>query len=163
MSEYRTETSLRLAIVAAARAWENTPFVWQQSVRGRGCDCKGLIAGVARDMGFAESESAEARAGDYDDVVDCRRLLGGMAKLFSPAEIAGPGDVLLLVTGGKPQHLALVTEAENGVPLRMIQAYQKGPARVLELPMTGMLRPSIHSIWCWRAVMDMALLEMDHG
>jgi cell wall-associated NlpC family hydrolase len=37
-------------VAAEALTWIGTPFVWGQSVKERGCDCKGLIAGVAREL-----------------------------------------------------------------------------------------------------------------
>jgi NlpC/P60 family putative phage cell wall peptidase len=38
----------RTAIVAAARAWLDTPYQHQASVLGAGCDCLGLVRGVWR-------------------------------------------------------------------------------------------------------------------
>ena len=36
------------AVVAEARRWIGTPSVDQQTVRGAGCDCLGLVRGVWR-------------------------------------------------------------------------------------------------------------------
>lgn len=140
------------AVVTATRTWIGTPFHWQQSVRGKGCDCKGLIAGVARDMGRAEGASRFAAMGDYrPGSVPLRTLADGLADLFDRVPSAIPGDILLLKVGNVPQHLAIVSEASGGVPLRMIHCYSKGPSRVIEVPMGHVWRDAIASIWRWRA------------
>ena len=36
-----------------ARRWLGTPFLEGASVRGTGCDCAGLIEGIARELGLA--------------------------------------------------------------------------------------------------------------
>lgn len=133
-------------IVAAARLWLGTPFHWGASVRGVGCDCKGLIAGVARDLGRAEAASVEALACDYGTGrFTPERLRAGLARLFDPADEPEPGDVLLLKVAGKAQHLAIY--AGNG---RMIHTYSKGPGCVIEVPMGATWRRALDSIWRWR-------------
>lgn len=140
-----------IAAVAAARFWIGTPFHWQQSVRGRGCDCKGLVAGVARDIGRAEGASSFARIADYrPGPVDLALLNRGLESLFDRVAAAIPGDILLLRVAGRPQHLAIVSEATDGRATRMIHCYAKGPARVIEVPTGHVWRDAIASIWRWR-------------
>lgn len=139
-------------VVETARTWIGTPFHWQQSVRGRGCDCKGLIAGVALDLGRAEAASRFAAMGDYPPgKVPLRTLADGLAALFDRVDAAIPGDILLLHVGGAAQHLAIVSEASDGIAHRMIHCYGKGPSRVIEVPMGHVWRAAIVSIWRWRA------------
>lgn len=141
------------AAVAAARAWIDTPFHWQQSVRGRGCDCKGLVAGVARDIGRAEGASIFARMADYrPGPVDLALLNRGLDALFDRVAAAVPGDILVLRVAGRAQHLAIVSEATDGRATRMIHCYAKGPARVIEVPTGHVWRDAIASIWRWRAI-----------
>ena len=40
-------------VVAEAREWVGTPAHWQASVKGVGCDCKGLIAGGMAELGLS--------------------------------------------------------------------------------------------------------------
>lgn len=135
----------RSAIVAEARSWIGTPFVWQQSTKGVGCDCKGLVAGVARELGRPEAASVYALLSNYH-AVDERLLRRGLAEVFDRAAEALPGDVLLLQVAGKAQHLAIVTELG-----RMVHTYGRGPVqRVIEVPI-GRSR-AIDSIWTWRGV-----------
>lgn len=133
----------RPEIAAAARGWIGTPFRWQGAARGVGCDCKGLVAGVARECGRPEADSVEALCGDYGAIVPTARLRVGLARLFDRAADIQAGDVLLLNMGGRAQHLAIA--AGGGA---MIHCYPHGPkARVLEaaLPMA-----KLDSVWRWR-------------
>jgi cell wall-associated NlpC family hydrolase len=86
--------------------------VWGQSVKQRGCDCKGLVAGVAREIGRPEAASVHALASDYRQV-DPRRLRAGMAEVFDRAGVIGAGDVLLLKVAGSAQHLAIVDRRDT--------------------------------------------------
>jgi hypothetical protein len=53
------------AIAAEALQWIGTPFVWDQSAKAHGCDCKGLIAGVLREIGRPEGISFYAAVRGY--------------------------------------------------------------------------------------------------
>lgn len=135
------------ALVAAARAWKTTPFVWGQSVKLRGCDCKGLVAGVAREVGRPEAASVHALAGDYRQV-DPRRLRAGLADLFDRASDIRAGDVLLLKVAGAAQHLAIATGEDS-----VVHCYAKGPRMVIEQAIDGVLGIwPLDSIWRWRSI-----------
>lgn len=134
-------------IAAEAEEWIDTPFRWQGAVKGKGCDCKGLIAGVARACGRAEADSVEALAGDYSTHVPVPRLKAGLARLFDRVDERQPGDVLLLRMGGAAQHLAIYAP-RDGLPDRIIEAMPTGPAKVRPGRATAI---RIDSIWRWRA------------
>lgn len=127
--------SLRRRIVAEARSWQGTPFLEQASVKGRGCDCKGLVVGVAREIGLAEAESLHARMCDYDlGRIDPALLKAGLAATLCPVAIdkAKAGDVLLCRVNGSPAHLAFLTEPPPvGPGLRA--ALDPSPRRSAEL------------------------------
>ena len=130
---------------AVAETWIDVPFAWQGRVRA-GCDCKGLVAGIAKEMGRPEADSLEALAGDYGGKVDPARLRAGLARLFDRVSDRQPGDVLLLRMGGAAQHLAIAAPLD-GKPDRIIEAMPTGPGKV---------RPGkasagrVDSIWRWR-------------
>lgn len=132
-------------IAAEAENWIGVPFKWQGRVKA-GCDCKGLIAGVAAACDRKEGESLQAMAGDYGHKVDTQRLLSGLKVLFDRATEIQPGDVLVLNVAGKPQHLAIAAPKE-GKPTRAIQALHTGPSKVV---VGRVPRAMIHSIWRWR-------------
>lgn len=134
-------------VAAKAEEWINVPFHWQGTVRA-GCDCKGLVAGVARELGRPEAASVEALAGDYAERVDVVRLRAGLSRLFDRVTERQPGDVLLLRMGGAPQHLAICAP-HPGVPDRIIEAMPSGPARVRPARASD---ARVDSIWRWRAL-----------
>ena len=143
--------ALRSAIVVEARSWIGTPFQWQASVKGAGCDCKGLIAGIARELRLPEADSLYARLANYrPGKVDTKLLKAGLAEMFDPATAPLPGDLLLLRVGGLPQHLAILSEGNPSDGGRMIHTYGKGPARVIEVPMGHAWRSALDSAWSWR-------------
>jgi cell wall-associated NlpC family hydrolase len=135
------------AVADKAEEWIGVPFRWQGRVRA-GCDCRGLIAGVAKELNRPEAGSLEALAGDYGVKVPVNRLRMGMERLFDrvPTETRQAGDVLLCRLGGAAQHLAIYAP-KPGKPDRAIEAMPKGPAKV---------RPAhwpahrIDSVWRWR-------------
>jgi hypothetical protein len=99
-------------VAAALPAWEKTPFHPQARVKGAGCDCKGLLWGVADELGFPEAQSEYAKAIDYSltkrDGVPSARLKEGFAALFDPVTDMQAGDILLLQVGrssGAHRHL----------------------------------------------------------
>ncbi len=136
-----------LAVAAQAEEWIDIPFRWQGAVRA-GCDCKGLVAGVARELNRPEADSVEALAGDYGGKVDARRLKAGLARLFVqvPKELRQPGDLLLCKYAGAAQHLAIFTPTDKR-PNRAIEAMPSGPGKVR--PADWSLH-RIDSVWRWR-------------
>lgn len=134
-------------IVAEARSWIGTPFLWQASVRGKGCDCKGLIAGIARHLGLPEAESIAAKIANYDRAFKPEQLIAGLEASMIRTHDPKPGDVVAIVIEPNrytlPRHLALLTSET-----RIVHCYGLGAIkRVIEVPL-GRSRP-IHSYWTW--------------
>jgi cell wall-associated NlpC family hydrolase len=99
-------------IVATARSWCGAPFQWGAAVRA-GCDCCGLILGVARELGLTTYKSPR-----YGRYFDTRDLLHGLSQVCRRTELfvqppdALPfwlkeGDVLLFTIKRRPQHPAI--------------------------------------------------------
>ena len=109
------------ALVAAARAYADTPF----KHRGRGhdgLDCAGLIICALRDLG-AEPQDLEAygRLPARDGLREAvQRNLGQPAGTGAAGVRAG--DVLLMRFSQEPHHVALATEHPLG-GLGMLHAY----------------------------------------
>lgn len=136
-------------IAEIALTWVGTPFRWQGRVKGVGCDCKGLIAGVAKEAGRPEADSIYALAGDYRRV-DEKRLMAGLESLFDRVTEVQADDILLIKVGGKAQHLAIVTKAENGRAKRMVHCYQTGPQKVIDVPVGTITQSLIAAAYRWR-------------
>ena len=132
-------------VIAEARSWIGTPWKHQGCVRGRACDCVGLIKGVARGLGLAgASVDTEAYRG-YARLPNPETMLKGLAEhmIPIPAEAAGPGDVVLFRLGGQPQHLAILSdegiihafaEARRVVEQRMPVAWRRQIVRAYSFP-----------------------------
>lgn len=129
-------------IVAEAWTWARTPFVWQASLKGVGADCKGLIVGVARELGRPEAASLHARMADYPLNVPEHELRAGLAANLERVTAPELGDVLLMKIAGKAQHLGFFCGAD------VIHTYGKGPKMVLPHPFDVVRRHfPLDSIW----------------
>lgn len=115
-------------IVCEARGWIGTPYRHGQSLRGAGCDCLGLIRGVARALGV----NAPARLPPYPPGWAFRGqgeiLAEGLAAHLVPLEAGrplAPGQVLLfrMRAGAPAGHLGILTRA--GTRPAMVHAYDR--------------------------------------
>lgn len=124
----------RAEVIAEARTWVGTRFHHQAAVKGVGCDCIGLIAGVAAAVGMLEAAAwlADARCRSYTREPAPQMLLGAATDylLEIPRWQLGPADIpLFRVRNGKyGQHFAILTADD---PPRMIHAHA-GFRRVVE-------------------------------
>lgn len=134
----------RAAFVAAARGWLGTPFHHQAAVRQVGCDCIGLLRGVAAELGLSQGTVGETRYQGYSRAPDPRLLLRGLGESLTRVEggLAGalPGDILLFRIDRDPQHLAIMTDAG------MIHAYARR-LRVVEHGIDDTWRARFVSAW----------------
>lgn len=147
-------------VLEAARGWIGTPVKWEQSLKRVGCDCRGLVAGAARDVGLPVAREIEARIGGYAGRIREDELLAGLARLFDPVELTArrTGDVLAFRYPARHgrremtvQHLAICAGAiAAGTNGRMVHAYMGEPALVLEVPIDRFWTRRLHSAWRWR-------------
>jgi NlpC/P60 family putative phage cell wall peptidase len=111
-------------VIAEARRWIKTPWHHQGALRGIGCDCIGLIAGVAEALGLPEAAlwRNDLRFRGYGRLPEPAKLLAAcdiyLDRLKAPPRV---GDVLLMTFYKEPMHFAFVS---NEIPRRMIHAYQ---------------------------------------
>lgn len=114
-----------LAIVATARSWIGTPWRHQGRLKGVGCDCLGMIVGVARELGYAVADRT-----DYAREPDGRELLDGLDLHLAQVAEPAPGDVVLFEIRGRPQHVGLISDRPDG-GLGLIHAFA-GARKVIE-------------------------------
>lgn len=135
----------REALVAAARGWIGTPFHHQAAVKGVGCDCIGLVRGVAAEVGLSQGTVDAARYQGYSRAPDPRMLLRGLMESLMRLEggltAAMPGDILLFRIDKDPQHLAFKTD------VGMIHALA-AKRRVIEHGIDDYWRRRFVSAWC---------------
>ena len=113
------------AIITAARGWIGTPYVHQQSRRGAGCDCLGLLRGVWREVIGAEPEPIPAYSRDWSEPQGDERLWQAARRhlLDKDLEDVAEGDVILfrMRQSGVAKHLGL--QAETGSSPSFVHAY----------------------------------------
>lgn len=118
-------------VVACARSWLGTRFHHQGRVKKTpghrgGCDCLGLLIGVAQELQLLGRDQRKLAAHDalhYGRFPDGSALLAGLrgALRETDSESMQPGDVLLMRVENAPRHLAIVSDYPDG--LGMIHAY----------------------------------------
>ena len=84
-------------IVAAARSWIGTPYRHQASLKGVGCDCLGLLAGVWREVTGEAVGPLPPYTPDWAEAAGHETFAEGARKVLreiAPAE-AGAGDMVL--------------------------------------------------------------------
>ena len=118
-------------IVAAARSWIGTPFHHQARVKGKGCDCFGLIIGVARELNLRGKNGTLVADHDevtYPKMLNSQYVVDRLSQIFDeiPVESAEPGDVVLFKIHGNPQHLAILSDYSS--VLSSINVTQEKPA-----------------------------------
>lgn len=128
-----------------ANGWKGTPFHWEASVKGVGCDCRGLLTGVARELGRPEANEIEANLVGYSRRIDEAALLKGLNRLFKKRRgKPKPGDILAFSIRGKVQHLGIM-----GTGGRFVHAYSLDPRKVIETPLSGLWLDRLAGVWGW--------------
>lgn len=110
----------RRIVVAEAERWIGTPYRHQGSTRGVGCDCLGLVLGIARALGA--NVMPVPAYGDDALAAGERLLAGARAQLREiPVASAGDSDILCLrwQAAMAASHLGVIAGAG-----RFIHAYQ---------------------------------------
>jgi hypothetical protein len=78
-------------IVEAARSWVGTPFMHQQSLKGVGVDCVGVILGVGRELGILEISPEEwAPFAAYTRQPNPARMRKAMRRFLSESLVPAP-------------------------------------------------------------------------
>lgn len=110
-------------IVEKAREWIKTPFHEQGRHKGIGCDCIGLIIGIAKEIGaisLTGKQWDECDVLKYDTDKDSTIMLELLPKHFpitkTPFEV---GNILLIEVMPNQYHLCLIT---NETPLKIIHS-----------------------------------------
>jgi NlpC/P60 family putative phage cell wall peptidase len=138
-------------IVEAARSWVGTPFMHQQSLKGVGVDCVGVILGVGRELGILEiSPQAWAPFAAYSRQPNPARMRRAMARFLiedpTPRhELPAAGSIGWFGwRDGLPMHLAIVAEFE-GRPT-MVHAFEI-MGRCVENTIDDTWRSRVDSWW----------------
>ena len=110
----------RAQVVAEAREWIGTRWDHQHCMKGRGCDCIGLVKGVALALGlYAPETSSTALAqqfAGYGKAPAAGELERGLRLFAAPIdrEKADIGDVVLMRVRGAPRHVGILGDYPLG-------------------------------------------------
>lgn len=139
-------------LVAQARTWLGTPFHHQARLKGKGCDCLGLIVGVVDELGLKDRNGMKLAA--YDEVTyskepDGAYLIQKLTGLLEEVPIAEAraGDLALFKVRENPQHLAILTDYEGG--LGMIHSFAPS-RRVVEHRLDDEWKSKIIKVFRWQ-------------
>lgn len=139
-------------IVAQARTWLGTPFHHQARLKGKGCDCLGLIVGVVDELGLKDGNGMRLAA--YDEVTyskepDGAYLIQKLTGLLEevPTHQARAGDLALFKVRENPQHLAILSDYEGG--LGMIHSFAPS-RRVVEHRLDDEWKSKMIKVFRWQ-------------
>nr|BDD46834.1 peptidase [bacterium] len=122
-------------IVTQARTWLGTKFHHQARVKGVGCDCIGLVVGVACELELKDKDGnllSNFDERDYAKEPNGKRLQKVLDAYLRPIPLQKikPGDVLLFRIQHDPQHVGIVSDYPEG-KLGLIHCYA-GTGKVVE-------------------------------
>ena len=101
-------------IIAAARGWIGTPYRHQASLKGIGCDCIGLVHGVARELGL-DVAPLPAYSADWAEGTGREPMLDGFAAAMQPHPLSdawpqGAVGVFRMLRAGPAKHCGFLAE-----------------------------------------------------
>lgn len=142
-------------IVQAARGWIDTRFHHQGRLKASmgykgGCDCLGLLVGVANELGLQDRNGRPLAQWDersYGHLPDGDKMRQIFELLFSevPLDVIREGDLLLMRFERTPQHVAIVSNHPEG-GLGIIHALASA-RRVVEHRLDEMWRGRIVAVY----------------
>lgn len=107
-----------MKIAEQARTWIGTPFHHQGRLKKKGCDCLGMVIGVAHELKLTHEGKALSHLDNihYSRTPNVAELLeklkDNLTEVF--AEHIQEGDILLMDIIDNPQHLAVVANYKYG-------------------------------------------------
>lgn len=121
----------RADVVRVARSYIDTPHHHRGRMPGVALDCVGVIVCAARELGLVD---AEFDVPEYIAAPDGRTLLEWCNEYMTRVQRdrMAPGDVIVLVTDTRPQHLALLGDYVHGGLSIIHSANNADPPRVIE-------------------------------
>jgi NlpC/P60 family putative phage cell wall peptidase len=143
--------NLQEQIVNQARSWIGTPFHHQARLKGKGCDCLGLIVGVVAELELKDPKGtplADYDEPNYSASPDGDYLIAKLCGMMQevPKAEKRAGDLGLFTIGGNPQHLAIVSDHESG--FGMIHCYAQA-RRVVEHRLDAQWESQLVKVFRW--------------
>jgi NlpC/P60 family putative phage cell wall peptidase len=141
----------RANVIAEARKWVGTPYHHQQSCRGAGADCLGLVRGVWRALYGTETEAPPAYSRDWAEAAGTETLIDAAGRHLNAVPVASArgGDVVVfrLRAATPAKHIGILC-----APERLIHAMEGGAA--VEITVTPWWRRRIVAAYTFPGVLD---------
>lgn len=122
----------RADIVAKVRSYKDTPWHHMGRKPGVGMDCAGVLICAGRDLNLVSNDfdvSNYLSAPDGHSLLEwCEKYMGG--RVFRNA--MKPGDAIVLKSGDRPQHLAVLGDYVHGGLSIIHSSSDSFPKRVVE-------------------------------
>jgi hypothetical protein len=121
-----------LEIITTARHWIGTPFRHQGRKKGIGCDCLGLLVGVASELNLQDKNGNplmlwdRQQYGHFPDSVVMQQILAA-SLILQESTMPHRGMIGLFCIDGRAQHLGIFGDYGEAEGLSLIHAY--APAR----------------------------------
>lgn len=136
-------------IVGEARTWIGTPWIHQAALKGIGCDCIGLVSGVADALGIPEARAwrADVRFKGYGEIPVPERLLEACDIYLEqvPLPEATIGSVLVFSVKRQPMHFGIMSG-----PAGLIHGWRP-IGRVIEQPIDTVWRRRLFRAYRYRS------------
>lgn len=133
--------------VEETRTWIGTPFHHQGRVKQVGCDCIGLIVGVAKALGRIEAQSDRTDYGRMPDGSSLYQVLKEHCNEITVEDMQ-PADIALFRFDSNPQHVGVISDYPEG-GLGVIHAYAQA-RKVVEHYLDESWRGRIVAVFRWR-------------
>jgi NlpC/P60 family putative phage cell wall peptidase len=118
-------------IVRVARSWIGTPFHHQGRVKRMtgnrgGCDCIGLVVGVARELDIRNIFANDRT--DYAKMPDGKELYVALKSNLNEIPVAqiAAGDILLFRFDKAPQHVGIVGDLGGNLSIKHCYLQARG-------------------------------------
>lgn len=131
-----------------ARTWLETPFVHQGRSKHTGCDCLGLLIGVATELQLYSRQGMPLSACDnntYGMATESYQLYQQLSTHLYQSSVPDSGKVLLFNIAGNASHLAILAPYAYG-GLSMIHAYSVAE-KVVEHRFDNKWQRRVAGIW----------------
>ena len=139
-----------LQVATCASGWLATPYLHQAHARGLGCDCAGLVGGVAVELGIVPADWWETQAAPYAGY--SRQPANGMLERICDGFMARIdlddaqfGDVVGIRWSKEMQHLGILAPYQFG-GFSLIHAYESAGA-VVEHRFADVWRKRVTHTW----------------
>jgi len=130
-------------IVTEARRWIGTPFHHQGRVKGVGCDCLGMVVGVASELKLEKNGTLLASLDNprYSRQPNTAELLTKLQENLALVTEMQVGDLAVITMISNPQHMGIITDYVHG-----------GFGLLHALPSSGVVEHRLDKGWAKRIV-----------